>query len=293
MTEAKKGNESSKTVRDYGVWLTMVSMREVPHLSEKAINAALAIYPEHEQDAREHGIPGLGAGNIYRYPQSELFIDPFPIPDHWPRAWSFDVGWNWTAALWFTKALAPLIGEEETRETQEERNENPAWTTGRYYIYAEYKKGKLEPHEHAKEIKVVHNGLPLPGVIDPSANHPSKRDGKQLLKAYRSLGLMLTPATNSVTGGIVNVKNMLNSGQIKVFNTCTEFRKEYRHYRTDVSGHIIKRNDHLMDDLRYFVLSGFPLLHSGVKEPNAEKAKMRQREQQQLQRAISEGAWMF
>ena len=279
---------------DYGVWLTMVSMREVPHLSEKVIAAALAIYPEHEQDAREHGIPGLGAGNIYSYPLSKLFVDRFPIPDHWPRAWSFDVGWNWTAALWFTKAMAPLKGsEEEERETQGERNNNPAWTTGRYYIYAEYKKGKMEPYQHAEEVKTIHDGKVLPGVIDPSANHPSKRDGKQLLKAYRSLGLQLTSATNSVTGGIINVRNMLNSGQVKAFSDLKEFRKEYRHYRTDKNGNVIKRNDHLMDDLRYFILSGLPLLNLNFKQPNADRAKRNSRKQMQVRRAMADGAWMI
>ena len=283
--------ESQQIAGEYGVWLTMVSQREVPHLSDQAIEAAIKRWSEHERDAREHGIPGLGSGNIYRFPQSKLFVPGFPIPDHWPRAWALDVGWNWTAALWFTKAMAPLI-DGETDETQEQRDKDPAWTTGRIYIYKEYKKGKMEPFQHAEEIKTLHEGLPLPGVIDPSANHPSKRDGKQLLKAYRSLGLQLHKASNSVEGGIINVRNMLNAGQIQVFNTCSEFRKEYRSYRRDLNGNVIKKNDHLMDDLRYFVLSGIDLLHSGVKEPNPDQQKQWEKNQRQTERLLNDGAWM-
>ena len=282
-------DKSQQIAGEYGVWLTMVSQREVPHLSEQAIEAAIKRWPEHERDAREHGIPGLGSGNVYRYPQSQLFVPKFTPPAHWPRFFSLDVGWKWTAALWFTKAMAPLV-EEGSKESQEERDASQAWTTGRYYVYDEYKRGKLEPFQHAIEIKA--RGDHLPGVIDPASNHPSKMDGRQILRAYRSLGLQLTPANRSVPGGILNVTNMMNDESLKVCSNCTEFRREYRTYRRDKDHNIVKKNDHLMDCLRYGVMSGLVLLYSGVKEPGDDAKKLREKNRRQLGIAMREGAWM-
>jgi hypothetical protein len=41
-----------------------------------------------------------------------------------------------------------------------------------------------------------------------------------------------------------------------VFRTLQNFLSEYRLYRRDEKGRIIKAKDHLMDDLRYLVMSG-------------------------------------
>jgi hypothetical protein len=49
---------------------------------------------------------------------------------------------------------------------------------------------------------------------------------------------------------------MLAIGQLKIFNTMTNTRNEMRLYRRNDKGEIIKENDHLMDALRYNVMSG-------------------------------------
>lgn len=273
---------AEKPSSDYGVWLTMVSAREVPHLSKKAIDAAIKRWPEHERDAREHGIPGLGSGNIYRYPQSKLFIEPFDIPAHWPKAFSLDVGWRNTAALWFTKS--PL-----NPATADQPSENPEYGEGIIYIFDEYKGGRREPSQHVKAIK--EKGASIPGVIDPASNQRSQRDGQQLLMAYRSLGLQLKKAINSVDGGITMNLNLLNSESIKVFSNCVEFRKEYRNYRRDISFNIVKRNDHLMDAWRYFVLSGLDLLDWSDRE--SEESDGHTRESERVRSAMRRGAWMI
>jgi hypothetical protein len=39
-------------------------------------------------------------GVIYPVPESEITVEPFNIPDHWPRAYAMVVNWRVTAALW-------------------------------------------------------------------------------------------------------------------------------------------------------------------------------------------------
>ena len=76
---------------------------------------------------------------------------------------------------------------------------------------------------------------------------------------YYDLGLDLTKADNSVETGIYQVYQQLLSGQLKVFSTCEAFFREFRLYRRDDKGNIIKKDDHLLDALRYVIMSGIDI----------------------------------
>jgi phage terminase large subunit-like protein len=210
----------------------MATWDDAPHLTEPMKRAMLDTYPAFQRDARSKGIPQLGSGAIYPVPESEFLVDPFDIPAHWPRAYALDVGWNRTAALWFA------IDRD----------------TSTVYLYSEHYRGQAEPSVHANAIRG--RGEWIPGVIDPAARGRSQKDGEQLLKDYRDLGLDLTEAINTREAGIYAVWERLSGGRIKVFRTLQSFLGEYRLYRRDEKGQIVKVNDHLCDCLRYGVVSG-------------------------------------
>lgn len=209
-----------------------VGWDDVPHLSEDAKAAMLDSIQPFERDARTKGIPQLGAGAIYPVPESEIVCDPFTIPDHFPQVYALDVGWNRTACLW---------GAHDT--------ENDV-----AYLYGEYYRGQAEPAVHAAAIKA--RGDWIPGVIDPAARGRAQKDGEQLLRNYLDLGLQLSVANNAVESGIQEVWMRLSTGRLRVFRTLQAFLGEYRIYRRDEKGHVVKGNDHLMDDMRYLVMSG-------------------------------------
>jgi hypothetical protein len=96
-------------------------------------------------------------------------------------------------------------------------------------------------------------------VIDPAARGRSQNDGEQLLKTYRDLGLKLSEADNAVEAGIYAVWQRLSGGRLKVFKTLQNWLSEYRLYRRDDKGHIVKMNDHLMDTTRYGIMSALTL----------------------------------
>jgi hypothetical protein len=212
-----------------------VSWEDVPHLTKEQKASILASIPPWQRDSRTRGVPQLGAGAIYQVAESEVVVQPFPIPDFWPRCFALDVGWNRTAAIWLAK--------------------NP--DTNQVFAYNEYYRGQAEPSVHAAAIKA--RGHWIPGVIDPAARGRSQIDGKKLFDMYMDLGLELTKADNSREAGIYQVWELLSQGQLKIFSTCVNTLSEYRLYRRDEKGNIVKKNDHLMDALRYGVMSGLAL----------------------------------
>lgn len=205
---------------------------DVPHLDEKTKAELLASTPPYLRDARTKGIPGLGSGAIYPIAESEFVVEPFKIPAFWPRAYALDVGWNKTACVW------------------------GAWdrSVGMLYLYTEHYRGQAEPSIHAAAIKA--RGEWIPGVVDPSARGRAVKDGERLIEIYQNLGLKLSKADNAVEAGIYDVWERLSTGRLKVFSTMQNLLAEYRIYRRDEHGAIVKANDHALDAMRYLVRSG-------------------------------------
>lgn len=96
--------------------------------------------------------------------------------------------------------------------------------------------------------------------MDPRSDMRSQSDGSRLIDLYTEEGLDLSPADNTVSAGIFKVGQMLESGQLKIFKTLRNWLSEYRIYRRDENGKIIKENDHLMDATRYLIMSGVDLM---------------------------------
>jgi len=213
-------------------YMVMCGWDDVPHLDEKTKREILEATSSHLRDARSKGLPSLGAGAIYPVPESDIICDPFKIPAYWPRAYGLDVGWNKTAALW---------GAHD-RETDT------------VYVYSEHYRGHAEPSVHVAAIKA--RGDWVPGVVDPAARGRSQHDGQQLIVSYRELGLRINPAENSVESGLDKVFQRLSTGRLKIFKNCGNTLAEYRIYRRDENGKIVKAHDHAMDALRYLIVSG-------------------------------------
>jgi phage terminase large subunit-like protein len=213
----------------------MATWQDAPHLTEEMKTAMLETYPPFQRDARSKGIPQLGSGAIYPVAESDVLCESFEIPEHWPRVFAMDVGWNRTAVAWLA-----IDRESQTA-----------------YLYSEHYRGQAEPSIHAEAVRA--RGEWIPGVIDPAARGRSQKDGEQLMQQYQDLGLNLTAADNAVEAGIYAVWQRLSGGRLKVFKTCQNWLSEYRLYRRDDKGRIVKSNDHLQDAVRYGLMSGLDI----------------------------------
>ena len=85
---------------------------------------------------------------------------------------------------------------------------------------------------------------------------PINDAGELLLDVYRELGLTIEKADNAVVPGLLRCWDMLSTQQLRVFSTLRNWRNEIRLYKRNEKGEIIKKNDHLMDAMRYNVMSG-------------------------------------
>lgn len=213
-------------------WAIGITWDDVPHLSAEDKASLWESIPPHQRDARAKGIPALGSGVIYPVSEDVYLVDPFDLPPHWPRAYGMDVGWKRTAALWGAWDQAQDI----------------------IYLYSEHYMSEAPPQVHADAIRG--RGSWIPGAIDPASSGSSQFDGKKLINEYRSLELDLALADNAVEAGLHAVYRRLVSGRLKVFRTLGSFLSEIRLYRRDEAGKIVKERDHLMDCLRYLVMSG-------------------------------------
>ncbi len=217
---ADKHSESSKAV------VSATWDDSAPHLTDKAKVEYLASIPPFQRDARSKGLPQLGAGLIYPMPESAFVCEPFEIPKHWPRSYGLDVGWNRTAAVW---------GADDVESDIE-------------YWYSEHYMGEAEPAVHVAAIEARGH---MTGAIDPASRGRSQVDGKQLIQLYTDLGLELVPAVNAVEAGLFAVWERLSTGRLKVMSTLQNTRNEFRLYRRDERGKVVKERDHAMDGGRY------------------------------------------
>jgi phage terminase large subunit-like protein len=236
----------SEQAGETGKFTVQATWEDVPHLSSAAKAELLASIPPYQREARSKGVPQLGSGAVYQVPESDIVVSDFAIPDHWPRAYGMDVGWNKTAALWGARD-----------------NES-----GVIYLYSEHYVGQAEPILHAQAIKS--RGAWIPGVIDPAAGGRSQVDGAQLIQIYRECGLDLAPAINAVESGIYQVWQLMSAGKLKVFRSLGNWLSEFRLYQRDKDGRIVKQNDHEMDATRYLIMSGRERMRTKPQKPKQE-----------------------
>jgi len=82
-------------------------------------------------------------------------------------------------------------------------------------------------------------------VVDPSAAH--------LIAELEMHGFNVCGADNELYHGISRAKDMLSSGRLTLDSKCVEFIKEMENYSYDEKNKPVKKNDHLMDAMRYCV----------------------------------------
>lgn len=213
-------------------FVVSATWEDAPHLDDASKAQLLSSIPEYQRDARSKGIPQLGSGAVYPFSESSIKIpDLEVIPRHWPRAFGFDCALSGTTAA----AWGALDRE-----------------SGVLYIYSVYRKSQAPTAVHAEAF--AGRGKWIPGVGD--AADVLDHDRTQFITAYKRHGFDVILPDKAVESGILSVYDRMSAGKLKVFASCVGFFEEFRVYQRDDKGRIVKKNDHILDAVRYLVHSG-------------------------------------
>jgi predicted phage terminase large subunit-like protein len=139
-------------------------------------------------------------GATYRVPESRIMVNPFFIPEEWPRVFAMVVGRDKVAAVWGAS--------------------DPG---GRIYLYGEHAWPHAEPSENARAIRARANSIP--GLIH-CASGSSDRHRVTLL--YQQLGLNVQSCGTVDDAALFEFWRLLETNQLKIFASLSMFLEEYR-----------------------------------------------------------------
>ena len=229
-----------------GQAMVNASWDDAAHFTPEMKEQKLLAFPPHEREMRSKGVPLMGAGQIFPQPDSQLLIEPFEIPKHWPQIIGIDFGWDHPFA-------ASKIAWDRDTDT--------------IYVTAEYRESKSIPAVQAMAIKAWGAWVPVSWPHD--GLNTEKGTGEQLRDKYVEAGLNLLPwkasnppqagqtegeGGNSVEASILEMYQRIESGRFKVFTTCKHWMEEKRMYHRDLKGKIVKLSDDLISSTRYAVM---------------------------------------
>lgn len=118
----------------------------------------------------------------------------------------------------------------------------------------------------AKEIQVTQLTHDLRSTIflaDPAIAKIDAQTGKTDQQAYAEAGILTRPANNSVRHGINAIRSLLGADRIHVAASCEVLIEQFNRYRWKSTGRSeddapdrpVKRDDHLLDALRYAIMA--------------------------------------
>jgi len=165
---------------------------------------------------------------IYAFPDADIVVPDFPIPEHWPRGFGLDIRSHTMAVIWGAR--------------------NPESDV--LYLYSEYY-ADSDPAVHAAAIRS--RGEWITGFMDPGANGRERLDGSRLMEIYRKHGLKLQSVVSMLESGILEVSERMRSGRLKVFASLGRYSEERRLYRRDERERVVTQRDNLQDATRCLV----------------------------------------
>ena len=126
-----------------------------------------------------------------------------------------------------------------------------------------YEKGK-DVDYHAEHIKGLAEHLDwhydskgrLEGVVDSAASQRTLSGTKSVAQLFYERDILLdTKVNKDVFSGIARVKSYLKSGRLFIFSTCRNLIREIKSYWWGKDDMPVKKDDHALDALRYYIMS--------------------------------------
>lgn len=230
---------------DPEVWYESMEWADNPFLDPNEVNRLGSVLSSAELEARRYGRFSSDEGLVYPEFEPDVHvIDPFSVPEEWQSGISIDPGLN-----------NPLSCHFYCQDYD-----------GNIYVVAEhYEKGK-EISYHAGKIFEIADRLnwhrrpdgKLEALIDSAANQRTLASVKSVSELFFEYGVAVNPRVNKDTfSGISRVRALFSArpARIFIFRNCVNMIREIKSYWWGKGDRPVKRDDHAMDELRYYVMS--------------------------------------
>ena len=232
---------------DLEVWCIEMEWADNPYLSKSEIDSLTSTLSADELESRRYGKFMAKGGLVYsEFDMNVHVIEPFTVPKEWYDNISIDPGLhNPLSAHWYAVDF-----------------------DGNIYVIAEHYMAEQTIEFHANAIiekcraldwKTGFDGK-YSALIDSAANQKTLASPKSVSELFLDYGINVNTNVNKdLFSGISRVKSYLKNakGESKlfIFSTCVNMIREIKGYWWGNADVPIKKDDHAMDELRYYIMS--------------------------------------
>lgn len=256
---------------DKEIFTIFFEWKDNPYLKKSEIKRLTASLSPEELEARKYGRFTEGnRGMVYpEFTEFKHVVEPFDVPVEWQRTLSIDPGFNNpTSCHWYA-----VDGDNNI-----------------YVVAEHYESGKTVSY-HAEKIKEISDAInwhrdfdgSISALIDTASTQRTLASIKSVADLFLDEGIRVNPKVNkNLFDGISKVKEYFagrkGKPSIYIFSSCKNLIREIKGYMWGENEIPIKRDDHALDELRYFVMS-----ESGkFKSPEVEQLTVIQKDKRRL-----------
>lgn len=229
------------------VWYTFMEWADNPFLNKGEISLLSSTLSEDELQSRRYGKFISKGGQVYsEFDETVNVINPFDVPVEWYDKISIDPGLkNPLSAHWYAMDF-----------------------DGNVYVIAEYYQAEKSVEYHSFAIKQIcerlkwHKGFNgnIDVMIDSAAGQRTLNGAKSVAELFFDYGINCdTKVNKDLFTGINRVKSYLKNskGETKlyIFKNCVNLIREIKGYFWGNNDIPIKKDDHSLDELRYYIMS--------------------------------------
>ena len=232
---------------DPQIWYEFMEWADNPYLSKREISRLENSMDETTLQSRKYGRFCTREGLVYpEFDESVHVIPPFSVPRDWQDMISIDPGLK-----------NPLSAHFYAVDFD-----------GNVYVVAEHYKAGADVDFHAKALFSVAEKLGwkrdergrLSALIDSAAGQRTLASQKSVSELFYERGILVNPRVEKdMFAGVAQVKSYLNQKNglpnLYIFQNCTNLIREFKSYFWGSGETPVKRDDHAMDELRYYLMT--------------------------------------
>jgi len=236
-----------KASDDSTIWCEFMSWDDNPYLSKDETDLLSKTLSADQLQSRKYGKFQSSTGLVYpEFDPNIHVIEPFEVPREWYDKISIDPGLH-----------NPLSAHFYAVDFD-----------GNVYVIAEHFEAEKDVAYHANRLKQIADNLNWPrnsngmleALIDSAATSKTLSSNKSVVELFYDNGVLANPKVNKdLFSGIARTKSYLKdlNGRAKlfIFKNCFNLIYELKKYWWSNGDNPIKKDDHALDEMRYYLMS--------------------------------------